>query len=121
MLTQLLNLHHLCWLIVPSGDYPCENFLTSSLGCKPSFWWHILLEGRNILSLGFRHRIFNGLSTDISPDKWIPTLKDPSPLFFNLTRGLERKVVDLIDYNQCCCREDRIKHLFLHHEAEAIL
>lgn len=30
-------------------------------------------------------------------------------------------MVEIIDFNQCCSREDRVRHLFLHHETEAIL
>lgn len=36
-------------------------------------------------------------------------------------RGPERKVAELINYNQYCWRMDRIRHLFLPHEVYAIL
>lgn len=101
--------------------YPTENFLASLLGCRPSFLWHNLLEGRNHLLLGLRHRIDNGQSTHISHDMWIPTLKEFSPSSFHLSNRLERKVFNLIDYNQCCLRKDKIWSIFLHYEAKAIL
>ncbi|KAI5659437.1 hypothetical protein M9H77_28230 [Catharanthus roseus] len=89
--------------------YATRSFLSSSLG------------RRNLLSLGLRHRINNGLLTNISSDKWIPTLRKLSPSSFYLSRGSEIRVSELIDYNQCCWREDSIRTLFLHHKAEAIL
>ncbi|KAI5659536.1 hypothetical protein M9H77_28329 [Catharanthus roseus] len=83
-----------CWRIIKSPSslvttclqekyYPTGNFLTSLLG-------------------RLRHRIGNVKSTSISKDKWISTLKELSPLSFHISRGSKRKVVDLIDYNQCC-------------------
>lgn len=32
-----------------------------------------------------------------------------------------KKVIDLINFNQYSWREERVRHLFLHHEAKAIL
>lgn len=79
------------------------------------------LGGNESPLLGFQHRIDNGISTSMSRDKWIPTLKELSPSSFHISRGLERKVSNLIDYNQCCSREDIIRNLFLHHEVKIIL
>ncbi|KAI5657523.1 hypothetical protein M9H77_26316 [Catharanthus roseus] len=66
------------------------TFLSSSLGYRPSFLWCSLLDGRNLLSLvmGF-------------PPKSL-TLKELPLSSFHISRGLERKVAKLIDYNQCC-------------------
>lgn len=58
-----------------------------------------LLEGRNLLSLGLRYRTGNSLSSDICPDKWIPSLCGHTPSPFYLFRGRERKVASLIDVN----------------------
>lgn len=30
-------------------------------------------------------------------------------------------MIELIDFNQCCWREDRVHHLFLHYKADVIL
>ncbi|KAI5662020.1 hypothetical protein M9H77_21343 [Catharanthus roseus] len=86
-----------------SGQEEISVLLT---GPKAIFLWCSLLEGRNLLSLGLRHHINNGLSTNISYDKWIPTLKKLIPSPYHLSRGPEKMVSDLIDYNQCCWRED---------------
>ncbi|KAI5678577.1 hypothetical protein M9H77_09527 [Catharanthus roseus] len=114
--THFLYIFPTCSVMTTSG-----NFLSSSLDSRSSFLWCNLLEGRNFLSLSLRHRISNGLSTNISHDKWIPALKKLTLSPYHSSRGPERMVSKLIDYNQCCWREDKIQFLFLHHEAEAIL
>lgn len=57
----------------------------------------------------------------VQHNKWIPSLNGfyLSPFF--LSRGSERSVAELIDFNQHCWRDDKVRHLFLHHEAEVIL
>lgn len=100
--------------------YPTRNFLAFSFGCRPSFLWRSLFEGRNLLFLGLRHHISNGLSTSIFEDIWIPTLKS-SLLHLSTSQGIQNEISDLIDYNQCFWMKDKVRSLFLHHEPEAIL
>ncbi|KAI5662891.1 hypothetical protein M9H77_22214 [Catharanthus roseus] len=63
----------------------------------------------------------NGFSTKILHNKWIPFLIGFSLSPYFLSRRSERNVIDLIDFNQCCWRNDKVRHLFLNHEAKAIL
>lgn len=64
--------------------YLNESFLVASLGGKSSYLWQSLLGGCNLLPLGLRHCIDNDLSTNIWPDKQIPSLSGfaLSPSFF---------------------------------------
>lgn len=121
-----------CWCIILSPSslvaiclrtkyFPHGSFLDGSLGRRASYLRRTLLEGRYLLSLGLRHCIGNGLSTCISTNKWIPSLNGFDSLFLIISRGQERNVTGLIDFNQYCKREDIIRHLFLHYEAEATL
>lgn len=95
--------------------FPLGDFLGTSLSRRPSYLWRSLLEGRNLLSLGIRTRIWNGLSTKIQHNKWIPSLRGRVPSSF-LCRGNERHATELIDFNQGFWRQDRIRYLFLHHD-----
>lgn len=52
---------------------------------------------------------------------WIPSLHGHVPSSLFLFRGNESHVAELIEFNKSCWREDRIRHLFLNHEVEAIL
>lgn len=97
------------------------SFLGAFPGHRPSFLWWSFLEGRNILSLGLRYCIGNVLSTTIGHSKWIQFLNGFAPSFYFLSRGPKKRVADLIDCNQCCWTEDRIRYLFLHHGTKAIL
>ncbi|KAI5680880.1 hypothetical protein M9H77_02107 [Catharanthus roseus] len=72
-------------------------------------WWLIVsgknafpMEGYKLLNLDMRHRIGNGFSTSIDSNKWIPSFNWFTPSYFTSD-------------------EDRVRHLFLYYEAEAIL
>ncbi|KAI5675691.1 hypothetical protein M9H77_06641 [Catharanthus roseus] len=75
-----------CWCIIKSPSSLMTTCLQENL-----------LVGRNLLSLGLRHCIGNGLSPNTSHGKWIPTLRKLTPSPYHLSRGMERKVSDLID------------------------
>ncbi|KAI5682250.1 hypothetical protein M9H77_03478 [Catharanthus roseus] len=108
------------WVVCQASSNWSSNHI-ASLGYRASILWRSLLERHNLLSLGLGHCISNNLSTCIWLDKWNSSFNGFSPSTFFLDRGRERKVADLIYLNQYCWREDRVMHLFLHHEAEVIL
>lgn len=92
--------------------YPSGSFLDASLGGRSSYLQRSLLEGRNLLSLCLRHCMGNSLSTNIQPDKWIPSLSGFTPFPLFLSRGKERKVTKNIEFNQCYWREDELDIFF---------
>ncbi|XP_074296913.1 putative mitochondrial protein AtMg00310 [Silene latifolia] len=48
------------------------SFMAATLGTAPSFTWRGILEAREVLKLGARKRIGDGLSTLVWLDPWIP-------------------------------------------------
>ncbi|XP_074301200.1 uncharacterized protein LOC141632558 [Silene latifolia] len=48
------------------------SFMAATLGTTPSFTWRGILEAREVLKLGARKRIGDGLSTLVWLDPWIP-------------------------------------------------
>ncbi|OMO96147.1 reverse transcriptase [Corchorus capsularis] len=55
------------------------TFLTAPLGSNPSFVWRSLLAGHEVLKLGSRWRIGDGLNVDIWRDKWLKKPPDYKP------------------------------------------
>ncbi|KAI5650205.1 hypothetical protein M9H77_36210 [Catharanthus roseus] len=88
-----------------------KKYVVSILFCKAG---NLNAEAiKNILQdyaafSGKEYRIGNSFSTPISLIKWIPTLKELTPSSFYLSKGLKRKVTELIHHNQCCWRADRV-------------
>lgn len=101
--------------------FPSGNFLGDLLAHKPYFLWISLLEVRNLLSLGLRYWIGNGLSITTRHSKWIASLKGFLLLHISFPEvQKERWLISLIFF-QYCWREDKICYLFLHHQAEVIV
>ena len=83
--------------------------------------WQSIMKARRVVSLGTRWRIGNGRKVIIRKDKWLPNqhsscIISPHKNFSNNTR-----VCALIDENNSCWLEDRIRDDFLPHEAISIL
>ncbi|XP_074304151.1 putative mitochondrial protein AtMg00310 [Silene latifolia] len=49
-----------------------KSFMSSELGPNPSYTWRSIWEAKQVLGLGLRRRVGDGLSTYIWKDPWIP-------------------------------------------------
>ena len=86
-----------------------------------SYAWQSIMKARRVVGLGARWRIGNGRKVIIRKDKWLPNqhsscIISPQKNFPNNTR-----VCALIDGNNSCWLEDRVRDVFLPHEADSIL
>ncbi|XP_074310491.1 uncharacterized protein LOC141646518 [Silene latifolia] len=58
---------------VLGGKYcPNGNFLRAKLGNNPSYTWRGIWEAREVIRLGIRRRVGDGLSTCVWTNPWIP-------------------------------------------------
>ncbi|XP_074293711.1 uncharacterized protein LOC141620847 [Silene latifolia] len=51
--------------------YPNGDFLSSNIGNHPSYTWRGIHEAKEVLGLGLRRRIGNGLTTRVWGDAWV--------------------------------------------------
>ncbi|KAG2305227.1 hypothetical protein Bca52824_033878 [Brassica carinata] len=56
---------------IKSRYFPHSDFLTASLGLKPSFAWRSMLFGRELLQKGLKIQIGNGANTTVWLDNWV--------------------------------------------------
>lgn len=62
------------WARVLKGLYfPRDNFMNTKKGPRASWFWNILLKGRDVLLAGMRWQVGNGKSINFWSDKWIPS------------------------------------------------
>ncbi|XP_074288071.1 putative mitochondrial protein AtMg00310 [Silene latifolia] len=58
--------------ILRTKYYPNGDFMTTGLGCNPSYAWQGIFKARSVLVGGLRRKIGDGLSTRVWTDAWIP-------------------------------------------------
>ena len=54
-----------------SRYFPNGDFLSASIGNRPSYAWRNILHGRDLLAKGLRHMIDNGLSISVWTMPWL--------------------------------------------------
>ncbi|GLT53960.1 hypothetical protein SLA2020_271940 [Shorea laevis] len=52
--------------------YPQQDFMSATLGSRPSYAWRSILNSRSLLKEGLAWRVGDGKSIRIWGDKWIP-------------------------------------------------
>lgn len=96
----LSNLDGLLQRFLKSRYYQDGDFLTASLGARPSYGWRSLLHGRKLLLEGLQKRIGNGDNTLVWTESWV---NDPveglrAPWRINNGMVFNQKVSSLIDF-----------------------
>ncbi|KAL5746291.1 hypothetical protein ACOSP7_027437 [Xanthoceras sorbifolium] len=69
--------------VLKSVYFPHCSFLDASTGSSPLLVWQSILWGRQLVELGSRCRIGNGMDTFVYKDRWLPrpsTFKVLSPI-----------------------------------------
>lgn len=57
------------------------SFLQAKLGARPSYAWRSILWGRDLFKKGYRWKVGNGFSINLSSDPWLPRDGNFSPVF----------------------------------------
>lgn len=117
-------LHHtdsLQYKVFKSKYFTNCSILDDEVKTNGSYAWQSILKAKQVVRLGARWRIGNGESVIVRKDKWLPTqhvscIITPQINFPNNTR-----VSALIDEENSCWLEDRIRSEFLPYEAKVIL
>ncbi|OMO64558.1 hypothetical protein CCACVL1_21676 [Corchorus capsularis] len=117
------NTQTLCYRVFKAKYFPHCSFMEASLSSNPSYVWRSILAGRRVLKGGCRWRIGDGSSVRIIEDNWIPTLPHGQPSSICSTQDQFPCVfvVDLIDHEDRCWKEDILNELFRPNEVEAIM
>ncbi|KAK9666515.1 hypothetical protein RND81_14G190200 [Saponaria officinalis] len=103
--------------VIGSKYFPNSSFLESNLGANPSYTWRGIWEAREVVKLGLRKRIGNGLNTFVWTDAWIPGTQSGMVLSPRGSAHVEMRVSDLIDAG----RQKWVQSLFLPFEQDRIL
>ncbi|KAK6119136.1 hypothetical protein DH2020_047112 [Rehmannia glutinosa] len=101
--------------------YPNGNFLTASIGYKPSFTWRSIVAGREIIQKGTRWLIGNGAKIRIWKDPWLPNFCDFRPVSSYGDWPDNMTVRDLFCEDQQTRNEEIITRIFTPEEANEIL
>ena len=98
-----------------------SSFMEAKLGRNPSYAWRSILAARDVLQKGMRWIIGNGKKVKIWDYKWLPT-----PISFKVCsprrQGVDLEVVaNLLDGEKGMWNIDKVKSIFLPHEANMVL
>lgn len=104
--------------ILQQGD-----FLSATLGSRPSYAWRSILFGRELLQEGIRHRVGNGSSTRVWLDKWI---EDPdeglrAPWIKNYSFDVNLRAADLINVESSRWDVSKLAEIFVLADVEIIM
>ena len=117
----LHNTDSLFYKVFKARFFPNCSIMDEGVKLNGSYAWQSIMKARRVVGLGARWRIGNGRKVIIRKDKWLPNqhsscIFPPQKNFPNNTR-----VYALIDENNSCWLEDRVRDEFLPHEAASIL
>lgn len=73
------------------------NFLSATLGSRPSNAWRSILFGRELILAGLKRVIGNGLDTNVWIDKWLFEENARRPVNLQSLMNINLKVHELID------------------------
>lgn len=91
--------------ILKAKYFPNTSFLEAELGKYPSFLWRSVWQARQLLKVGLRWKIGNGLSVKVS-GKWIPQPNSAQLSPFNCRLDADLLVADLIDRASFCWKTE---------------
>ncbi|KAK9740191.1 hypothetical protein RND81_03G017800 [Saponaria officinalis] len=101
--------------------YPNSDFMDAGLGYNPSNTWRGILEAKEVLLLGARKRIRDGLHKYVWKDPWISTSQYGRVISPRRDSREELLVNErFAEHEKGWCRE-KISYLFLPFEQERIL
>lgn len=96
------------------------HFLSAKLGYYPSYLWHSLMATQEVLKIGARRRVGNGLDINIMGEPWLPCKDDPY-VHSNHPGLKNRKVVDLFQMDILQWDTDIIHDMFTSRDSSLIL
>ena len=91
-----MNSDSLCARFLRSRYYPNGDFLSASLGSRPSYAWRSILFGRILLEKGLRRDVGSGEDINVWMDKWLFDEVPKAPLRKPVLFNLDLRVCDLI-------------------------
>ncbi|KAK9689070.1 hypothetical protein RND81_09G033300 [Saponaria officinalis] len=107
--------------IMKSRYFPDSSFMEAGLGSNPSNTWRGIWEARDVLQLGLRRRIGNGLSTRVWHDPWIPATQSRRVISSRNEAREDMLVAELFEENGTGWCTEQIRHIFLPFEQERIM
>lgn len=121
--SKILNRPH-CLLarFLKSIYFAGGDFLSATVGARPSYAWRSLLFGRELLQKGLKHRVGNGLKTRVWLDKWVddPLLGPRAPGRKNVTFDVNIRACSLIDSETRKWNQMKLQELFVQSDVELI-
>ncbi|KAK9716250.1 hypothetical protein RND81_06G221100 [Saponaria officinalis] len=106
--------------ILKGKYFPDGSFLEAEVGSNPSYTWRSIWGACEVLNLGIRKRIENGLSTRIWSDPWVPGTQ--SRRIISPNNGVpETLVSELLDDVEGGWNVAKVRSLFLPFEQERVL
>lgn len=109
--------------LLKSRYYPDGDFLSASVGVRPSFGWRSLLHGRELLVRGLQKRIGNGDSTFVWSDRWLNDQVEGlrAPWMIQNTMEVNLKVSDLINQQEGRWNMATLNRLFTPGDIEILM
>ncbi|XP_038701871.1 uncharacterized mitochondrial protein AtMg00310-like [Tripterygium wilfordii] len=94
----LQNPSSLAARVLKGKYYPTGSFLNAQLGSNSSYMWRSFIQGREILLIGLKWRVGDGLSIGIWEDTWLPNINGGRILSNPHTLHPRAKVWELMDF-----------------------
>ncbi|KAG7557990.1 Reverse transcriptase zinc-binding domain [Arabidopsis suecica] len=106
-----------------SRYFPSSDFLTASLGARPSYAWRSIMHGRDLLCQGIVKNVGNGKSFQVWIDDWIEDEEEGwrAPLRLNYTFNPDLRVSDLIDWRKRDWDPQKLSENFFPEDIQRIL
>ncbi|XP_074283536.1 uncharacterized protein LOC141608084 [Silene latifolia] len=101
--------------------FPTGRFIEANLGDNPSYTWRGIWEAREVLKLGVRRRIGDGLTTKVWTDPWVPHTQSRMILSPRGEAPADMMVADLWSADGGSWDLAKVSELFLPFEQERIL
>ncbi|XP_010418618.1 PREDICTED: uncharacterized protein LOC104704191 [Camelina sativa] len=104
-----------------SRYFPDSDFLSATLGYRPSYAWRSILHGRDLLKRGLRQMIGDGASTFVWSSRWVLDGIMRAPLMKNILFDLDLMVKDLLDTTTQSWDLAKLQYHFYPRDVELIL
>ena len=117
----LHNKDSLFYKVFKAKYFPNCTILEEGVNERGSYAWQSILQARKVVRLGSKWRISDGKSVLIRGDKWLPDMHSSRVVSPQKNFPNNSRVCALIDEENRCWIEDRVREEFLPYEAEAII